>query len=83
MNKTDRTSLIIFPVLIVVALLFALAGSQGGSTLGGMPLFGLLVGLAMGVLDFPSFRHLASNSHQQRSVARKEGRPQMGRSGRV
>ena len=47
MKKTDRTSLIIFPVLIVVALLFALAGSQGGSTLGGIPLFGLLVGLAM------------------------------------
>jgi steroid 5-alpha reductase family enzyme len=47
MKKTDRTSLIIFPVLIVVALLFALAGSQGGSTLAGMPLFGLLVGLAI------------------------------------
>jgi steroid 5-alpha reductase family enzyme len=47
MQKTDRTSLIIFPVLIVVALLFALAGSQGSSTLGGIPLFGLLVGLAI------------------------------------
>ena len=47
MQKTDRTSVIIFPVLIVVALLFALAGSQGGSTLGGMPIFGLLVGLAI------------------------------------
>ena len=47
MNKTDRTSLIIFPVLIVIALLFALAGSQGSTILGGMPLFGLLVGLAM------------------------------------
>ena len=47
MKKTDRTSLIIFPVLIVVALLFALAGGQGGSTLGGIPLFGLLVGLAI------------------------------------
>jgi steroid 5-alpha reductase family enzyme len=47
MNKTDRTSLIIFPVLIVVAALFALAGSQGSSTLWGMPLFGLLIGLAL------------------------------------
>lgn len=47
MKKTDRTSLIIFPVLIVVAALFALAGSQGGSALGGMPLFGLLIGLAI------------------------------------
>lgn len=47
MDKTERTSLIIFPVLIVIAALFALAGSQGGSTLGGFPLFGLLVGLAL------------------------------------
>jgi steroid 5-alpha reductase family enzyme len=46
MKKTDRTSLIIFPVLIIVALLFAWAGSQGGSRLGGIPLFALLVGLA-------------------------------------
>jgi uncharacterized membrane protein YkvI len=43
MKKTDRTSLFIFPVLIVVATLFALAGS----TLGKMPLFGVLVGLAI------------------------------------
>ena len=47
MKSTDRTSLIIFPVLIVVAALFALAGGQGGSTLGAIPLFGLLVGLAI------------------------------------
>ncbi len=47
MNKTDRTSLFIFPVLIVVALLFALAGSQGSSILMGIPMFGLLVGLAL------------------------------------
>lgn len=47
MDKTERTSIIIFPVLIVIAALFALAGSQGGSTLGGFPLFGLLVGLAL------------------------------------
>ncbi len=47
MKKTDRTSLIILPVLIIVALVFALAGSQASSTLGGMPVFGLLVGLAI------------------------------------
>jgi len=47
MQKTDRPSVIIFLVLIVAALLFAWAGSQGGSTMGGMPLFGLLVGLAI------------------------------------
>jgi len=47
MKKTDRTSMITFPVLIVVAVLFAWAGSQGGSTLAGMPIFGLLIWLAI------------------------------------
>jgi steroid 5-alpha reductase family enzyme len=47
MKKTDRNSLIIFPVLIIVAALFALAGSQGGSTLAGIPIFALLIGLVM------------------------------------
>ena len=47
MEKTDRAALIIFPVLVVVAFLFALAGSQGSRSLGGMPIFGLLVGLAI------------------------------------
>jgi len=47
MKKTDRTSLIILPVLIFIAALFSWAGSQGGSSLGGMPLFALLVGLAI------------------------------------
>ena len=59
MNKTERTSLIIFLFLIVVALLFAFAGSQGGSALGGIPVFGVLVGLAMLIqwLAFiPAFR---------------------------
>jgi steroid 5-alpha reductase family enzyme len=46
MQKTDRNSLIIFPVLIIVGLLVAWAGSQAGSTLGNIPLFGVLVGLA-------------------------------------
>jgi len=46
MQKTDRNSLIIFPVLIGVGLLVAWAGSQRGNVVGGLPLFGLLVGLA-------------------------------------
>jgi steroid 5-alpha reductase family enzyme len=46
MNKTDRNSLIIFPVLVLIGFLFALAGSQGGSTVAGFPVFGLMVGLA-------------------------------------
>ena len=46
MKKTDRNSLIAFPVLVVIGLLFALAGSQGGSSVFGIPLFALLVALA-------------------------------------
>ena len=30
MNKTDRNSLIVFPFLVLIGFLFALAGSQGG-----------------------------------------------------
>lgn len=41
-----KTSVIVFPVLIAVGALVALAGSQGGATLGGFPLFALLVALA-------------------------------------
>ncbi len=46
MKKTDLTSLIIFPILILIGYLVALAGSQGGATLGGVPVFALAVGLA-------------------------------------
>jgi steroid 5-alpha reductase family enzyme len=46
MKKTDRNALITFPVLILIGLLVVLAGSQGGSTVGGIPVFALSVGLA-------------------------------------
>jgi len=46
MKKTDRNSLIVFPILILIGYLVALAGSQGGANLAGMPLFALSVGLA-------------------------------------
>ncbi len=46
MKTTDRNSLIVFPVLIVIGLLVAAAGSQGGSRVAGLPVFALLVGLA-------------------------------------
>ena len=46
MKKTDRNSLIIFPILILIGYLVALAGSQGGTMLGGVPIFMLAVGLA-------------------------------------
>jgi steroid 5-alpha reductase family enzyme len=42
----NRSSLIIFPILILIGYLVALAGSQGGATLGGIPVFMLVVALA-------------------------------------
>lgn len=46
MQKEDRTALVVFPILVLLGLLFAYAGSQGGSSVAGIPLFALLVGLA-------------------------------------
>jgi steroid 5-alpha reductase family enzyme len=46
MKKINPTSVTIFPILILIGCLVALAGSQGGATLGSLPVFGILVGLA-------------------------------------
>jgi len=46
MKTTDRNALIAFPILVLIGLLIALAGSQGGALIFGVPLFALLVGLA-------------------------------------
>ncbi len=46
MNEADRNALITFPVLIVIGVLVAWAGSQGGGLIAGIPLFALSVGLA-------------------------------------
>jgi len=46
MKKTDRISLIALPIEILIGVLVALAGSQGGATLAGVPLFAGMVGLA-------------------------------------
>jgi len=46
MKKTDRNALIALPIIIIIGLLVALAGSQGGSMLGSIPVFALCVGLA-------------------------------------
>jgi steroid 5-alpha reductase family enzyme len=46
MKKTDRNSLIAFPLLVIVGVLVAYAGSQGGSTYNGIPVFALCVALA-------------------------------------
>ncbi len=46
MKTTDRNALIVFPVLILTGLLLAIAGSQGGNRIAGIPVLALLVGLA-------------------------------------
>lgn len=45
MKKTDRNALIAFFAVVIIGVLVALAGSQVGSSLGGLPLFALAVGL--------------------------------------
>ena len=45
MKTTDRNALIAFPILILIGILVALAGSQGGASVAGVPLFALSVGL--------------------------------------
>jgi steroid 5-alpha reductase family enzyme len=46
MKTTDRNALVALPIVILVGLGLALAGSQGGASVGGIPLFALSVGLA-------------------------------------
>jgi steroid 5-alpha reductase family enzyme len=46
MKKPDRNALIAFPVVILIGLGIALAGSQGGATALGLPIFAICVGLA-------------------------------------
>jgi steroid 5-alpha reductase family enzyme len=45
MKKTDRNALITFPIVLILTLGVALAGSQGGALIFGVPVFALLVGL--------------------------------------
>jgi steroid 5-alpha reductase family enzyme len=46
MKTTDRNALIAFPILILIGVLVALAGSQNGALIFGIPVFALSVGLA-------------------------------------
>lgn len=58
MKKADRDALVIFPILILIGLALAWAGSQGGAIAFGLPLFGLAVGLAyliQWIVFIPSF----------------------------
>jgi steroid 5-alpha reductase family enzyme len=49
MKKPDRNALVALPVVLVLAALVALAGSQGGSTVGGLPVFALCVIVAFAI----------------------------------
>lgn len=46
MTKTNRNSYITFPILVLIGLALAFAGSQGGASIAGIHLFALLVGVA-------------------------------------
>lgn len=46
MEKTDRNALIALPIVILIGAGVAIAGSQGGARIAGIPLFALAVGLA-------------------------------------
>jgi steroid 5-alpha reductase family enzyme len=46
MNEADRNSLIAIPIIILIGLGIALAGSQGGALVFGIPLYAFSVGLA-------------------------------------
>lgn len=59
MKTTDRNALIALPLVVLLGALVALAGSQGGATLGGVPMFGLAVAAAFVIqwlVFIPSFR---------------------------
>jgi steroid 5-alpha reductase family enzyme len=46
MKKTDRNALVAFPIVVLIGAGVAVAGSQGGATAFGLPVFALAVGLA-------------------------------------
>ena len=49
MKKTNRNALIAFPAVILIGLAIAWAGSQGGASVLGIPIFALSVGLAFAI----------------------------------
>lgn len=46
MNKADRAALVALPIVVLVGAGVAVAGSQGGGSAGGVPVFAVAVGLA-------------------------------------
>jgi steroid 5-alpha reductase family enzyme len=60
MKKTDRNALVAFPIVVLIGAGIALAGSQGGSSVGAIPVFALCVALAFAIqwLAFiPAYLH--------------------------
>jgi steroid 5-alpha reductase family enzyme len=53
-EKPDRSALIVLPVVVLVAAAVALAGSSGGATVGGVPVFALCVALVF-VVQWAAF----------------------------
>jgi len=64
MNKAERTALISFPFLILIGIGVALAGSQGGASAVGIPLFALSVGLAF-LIQWLVFIHAFSQQTEK------------------
>ena len=59
MKERDRRALIALPLVVLIGALVAWAGSQGGATLGGIPVFALAVGAAFliqWIVFVPSFK---------------------------
>lgn len=46
MKNAERSAYLVFLIVVIVGALVALAGSQGGSVVAGVPIFAVLVGLA-------------------------------------
>jgi steroid 5-alpha reductase family enzyme len=49
MRKTDRNALVAFPIVVLIGAGVAVAGSQGGSTAGGLPVYAVCIALAFGI----------------------------------
>ena len=59
MTDSDRKALVALPIVVLVGALVAFAGSQGGATIGGFPVFAVLVAAAFviqWVVFVPSYR---------------------------
>jgi steroid 5-alpha reductase family enzyme len=54
MKKPDRNALVVLPVVVLVGAGVAVAGSQGGAKVGGVPVFALAVALAF-VIQWVAF----------------------------